>query len=716
MRRKMFTFIITCLAILGISGCQQGSNVNQGNQKATTELIAKYQKDSQYEIIPEIKTIKATDAIELDIMKKTEWTLAPFADFEEHQVTKSYSTNIPVGIYTDYGLKINYIDGSGRASFERDDYAGKLKIFADNEVIMSNRADESKKITATGNNDWGRLNILYLVTYNDLETGKLLKKPTVQIYKIDHSEDELQAPYINYQIDDDGLLKLTWNEVENASEYYIIRNYVSGHRDDKGGLNVRSHPIIIGTTTKTEWDSSQIEQSFSRSSQNEAFINYDIGLEDYLLDESSAAETELKRSDTEKINAYNDATFITVVAVNKQNQSAFSNMISNRDINDKLPVKIAYYTSRFLYPLNKPFEKITDLPTTTPITMADGSTKMFPIEIIPEETSVSKFDTFLVYYKIKGTKFSDSLKVKSYDEKEVAKDIKTFNKKAEKQNQKTGISSNTFDYSQFDESNIKSKLASGYVEVEDKIFSTTALGEYLAAHMISGNDYIDISQFTEAVDTSFINDVISEIEYQNPTIPHIRNVQLSADNSKILVSYYDLDKETRNKKTKEIRDVLDKAVSEIITEGMTEIEKARAINQYIISNSEYDYEAFKQGKGSWLLDSDFADAYHAYGISVEHLGVCISYAQTFNYMAKKAGLEVITVTGYVNGDQNAGHAWNAVKIDGEWRYFDITWNDHDDPSRQEEYFNLSHDDEILTSSHTQDEKRYIVPNFISNYR
>ncbi len=51
-------------------------------------------------------------------------------------------------------------------------------------------------------------------------------------------------------------------------------------------------------------------------------------------------------------------------------------------------------------------------------------------------------------------------------------------------------------------------------------------------------------------------------------------------------------------------------------------------------------------------------------------GVCRDYAKLFFYMAKKAGLEVVIITGMADG---GGHAWNAVKINKKWELIDATW-------------------------------------------
>ena len=56
-------------------------------------------------------------------------------------------------------------------------------------------------------------------------------------------------------------------------------------------------------------------------------------------------------------------------------------------------------------------------------------------------------------------------------------------------------------------------------------------------------------------------------------------------------------------------------------------------------------------------------------------GVCSSYAGAFKLLAQQAGLECIVVTGNLDGE--LPHAWNKIKIDGEWRIVDSTNNDNE---------------------------------------
>lgn len=75
--------------------------------------------------------------------------------------------------------------------------------------------------------------------------------------------------------------------------------------------------------------------------------------------------------------------------------------------------------------------------------------------------------------------------------------------------------------------------------------------------------------------------------------------------------------------------------------------------------------------------------------------VCEGYAKAFHLLASYAGLESIYAIGMSGSGFNmGGHAWNLVKINGNWYNVDLTWNDTesaDDDGYRYDYFNLTTD-------------------------
>ncbi|MEK4530560.1 transglutaminase domain-containing protein [Solibacillus sp. FSL K6-1554] len=98
--------------------------------------------------------------------------------------------------------------------------------------------------------------------------------------------------------------------------------------------------------------------------------------------------------------------------------------------------------------------------------------------------------------------------------------------------------------------------------------------------------------------------------------------------------------------------------AQILRPNMTDLEKVIAINEYIVKNTTYSY-------------SSSTTPHAAYALFKEGKGVCQAYAMAAYHMFKAAGLETHYVTGYAGED----HAWNLVKVNGQWYHIDPTWND-----------------------------------------
>ncbi len=65
-----------------------------------------------------------------------------------------------------------------------------------------------------------------------------------------------------------------------------------------------------------------------------------------------------------------------------------------------------------------------------------------------------------------------------------------------------------------------------------------------------------------------------------------------------------------------------------------------------------------------------------YGAFVERQAVCEGYTKAFTYLCHKYGLDCVGVVGgtYKSGGAS-DHAWNLVKVDGDWYFVDVTWDD-----------------------------------------
>jgi len=101
-------------------------------------------------------------------------------------------------------------------------------------------------------------------------------------------------------------------------------------------------------------------------------------------------------------------------------------------------------------------------------------------------------------------------------------------------------------------------------------------------------------------------------------------------------------------------------------------EKAWVIYSWISQNIAYDQEAYERKKGR--INQNIRD------ILDRDKALCFGYAQLFQVMAEHAGLQSEIISGYSKGTLTSqpkmdapDHAWNAVKLDGEWALLDVTW-------------------------------------------
>jgi len=128
-------------------------------------------------------------------------------------------------------------------------------------------------------------------------------------------------------------------------------------------------------------------------------------------------------------------------------------------------------------------------------------------------------------------------------------------------------------------------------------------------------------------------------------------------------------------------------VAAIIKPGMSDYQKVRAIHDYLVNNVNYDY-------ANLLTNTLPAYVFTAEGALVKKSAVCQGYAEAFCLLAHKSGIYAEMVYGTAN---TIAHAWNIVKIGGDYYHVDATYDDPiingqvvpDGSNRSYDYFLLS---------------------------
>ncbi|MBO7368753.1 MAG: InlB B-repeat-containing protein [Clostridia bacterium] len=105
-----------------------------------------------------------------------------------------------------------------------------------------------------------------------------------------------------------------------------------------------------------------------------------------------------------------------------------------------------------------------------------------------------------------------------------------------------------------------------------------------------------------------------------------------------------------------------------VDDSMNDFEKVAAIYDYISLNHTYDQAASTQSNVKEV--GKFA-AFTSYGMLMHGVAVCDGIASAFKILCMIEGIESIEVPGYGNGE---AHAWNKVKVYGQWYCVDATWS------------------------------------------
>lgn len=143
---------------------------------------------------------------------------------------------------------------------------------------------------------------------------------------------------------------------------------------------------------------------------------------------------------------------------------------------------------------------------------------------------------------------------------------------------------------------------------------------------------------------------------------------------------YSISKSERNTKQR----FIEQATSAILDElkYASDYDKVKGVYDFLINRTAYDLNY----KGTTLYEF-FSDK----------RGVCEGYAKATQYILLKLGIDTIFVSGYTD-ESDEGHAWNIVKVDGEYYQLDTTWGDpvYDNGEQRKNYnYYLITTEEIL---------------------
>ena len=231
----------------------------------------------------------------------------------------------------------------------------------------------------------------------------------------------------------------------------------------------------------------------------------------------------------------------------------------------------------------------------------------------------------------------------------------------------------------------------------EQIMDVTDLGKALAYHMNRQEKHFSIQYVGDTADFGqTIDEAWNWLEVHEP---YIFSMYEDANSQYTDYDYYvdyelAVEYEITRKQAQQVREKVNQIVRRI-PENWSDEKKVRYVNDYVVRHTAYNLKS----KNS---------PYTPYSILMDREGVCDGYALTTLLLLEAAKVDVRYVVGKATGEL---HAWNMVKLNGNWYHLDTTWNDPV-PNRpdevQDDYLLVS--DATLREDHTWDSDKYPITN------
>lgn len=526
--------------------------------------------------------------------------------------------------------------------------------------------------------DWGNAPKYWLVQYRDTQTGEWYDRPVVTVFTL---KNELDAPTVHFGITEKGSAFLEWEPISGADSYIVYQLSFNG---EIGFGNSSALLQKAGETNGTSYDAlNRMPYVGSGYSDTMNWLFYN-----------------------ESDSSYRYA--LCVVAVNGESKSAISNLIFTDEYDSRLPyvteecydreksmsnAQFAGVQDTRISPLR--FDSALNLPSHVSVIMCDDRVIPKPVDYgTATYEKPSRKDTLELTVSVIGTELTETLWLELSDgskdaEEEYLQNLSYLTERQEQVQAKAAdiTPRNRISYTppkdltaDSSDSAIQAKNIGAIATISERevnnelsVYANSALSEYIAMNMLMGYERIDVSMFKEAYDADYLVNSIAEAYRQNPLIGSINDLEFDYAKGQLILDYDLTSDEIISMQTTVIAEV-SKVITQIISDGMTDLEKEIAINEYLCSSAEYDYAALKNAEkyNFRRVDKKFIHSFTPYGVLISKKGVCASYAGAFKLLAEAAGLDAIVVTGYLDGC--LPHAWNRVYVDGYWMTVDATNN------------------------------------------
>ena len=187
------------------------------------------------------------------------------------------------------------------------------------------------------------------------------------------------------------------------------------------------------------------------------------------------------------------------------------------------------------------------------------------------------------------------------------------------------------------------------------------------------NEYqTELTSLSSSVTDEQIKRIIDYVQVDHPEIfwfQHGATFFFDASThvvNKIEIKYCMTKEEASNRKTA-IEEALAPFLNSV-NDRMSDFDVALKVYENIIDLVDYDTLGLEKQKKTEITPDKPDDLRSIYGVFVNKKAVCAGYAKATQYLMNLMGIECIYVT-------NDEHAWNIIKLEGDYYHLDTTWGD-----------------------------------------
>lgn len=110
-----------------------------------------------------------------------------------------------------------------------------------------------------------------------------------------------------------------------------------------------------------------------------------------------------------------------------------------------------------------------------------------------------------------------------------------------------------------------------------------------------------------------------------------------------------------------------------ITVSMSDYDVALKAFENIVDLIDYDTLTLNEEHAGRISSDAPDDIRSIYGVFVDKKAVCAGYARAYQFLLNRMGIECTYVVGKCH--EGGSHAWNLIKLEGDYYYVDVTWGD-----------------------------------------